>query len=382
MIHVVFIFFLVFSTENLKALESEVVNCLSKVHHDRPTYVTPKYGELFKIYRFKDFDLLKIHHHFPELSKYFLITSKKDNKSPCKGFKQVQRDASWAVLAGPHLVFLDLLDELSRVRAVSEWKTIYQEKMTLNTSKISELGHPLRAERLLSANTSVVTVSLVQSARVELGAIIHSTNFSHMAIIPIMEFMESHPLARSEWLLVFGVLSGKLPQAKNVFSTIQKSFENQIADLQKSEDKMPALILGALQGDHWHAPSTRSVIVSILKKLNIDYVLESLMDERPNHGPVHLSKEQMILGTRNKKVDIWLPFTQESDLKALLANSFYQRMSWIDSDLVILNPVKKVDENGSNDYWQTALIRVDLLVKDFINIIQGKNDLYWFERVK
>ena len=67
------------------------------------------------------------------------------------------------------------------------------------------------------------------------------------------------------------------------------------------------------------------------------------------------------------ETDIWIG-TQEKSLEALLQQNNKYQLFKAFKEGNVYNINKRTNQNGGNDYWESAVARPDLLLKDMIKI--------------
>lgn len=119
-------------------------------------------------------------------------------------------------------------------------------------------------------------------------------------VVPILEYLESHPLGRAEWMRVMGWMMGEesAHQSDERFQQVSVAYERMRSDLAEKKDK-PRVFTGSVQQGTWHAPGPQSFIARLLVDAGLDYIVDSASD-RDN---VELPLEEMIV--LSQTADAW-----------------------------------------------------------------------------
>lgn len=119
-------------------------------------------------------------------------------------------------------------------------------------------------------------------------------------VVPILEYMESHPLGRAEWMRVMGWMMGDSSARTSdmKFHEISASYERMRLELAENPVK-PRVFTGSVQQGTWHAPGPQSFIARLLVDAGMDYIVEANSD-REN---IELPLEEMIV--LSQTADAW-----------------------------------------------------------------------------
>ena len=120
--------------------------------------------------------------------------------------------------------------------------------------------------------------------------------------IPIMEcadYMEVSPLARAEWIRVYGMLFGVEERADSLFQAIEQRYEELKALASKSNSR-PKLLTERPLGGTWHVPCGESTTGILYHDAGADYLFADI----PGSGACALSIEKVV--DKAIDADIWL----------------------------------------------------------------------------
>ena len=223
----------------------------------------------------------------------------------------------------------------------------------------------LDAERILRANADIVLLSTYQqddkNAEVlrKIGT----------PVIPINEWTEVHPLARAEWIRVIGVLVGKQAEADSIFREVKAHYEA-LAAQPKQAERLSVVSGGTWQGT-WYVPSGRTYMAQLFRDAGLAYRYEA----DSTKGSLPLSFEQALLDF--KDADIWVGAPAKSLDELQQIDS---KHSWFKAfkNGRVYNLYKRTTPEGGNDFWETGVVRPDLVLQDFISIAKGQTDSLYF----
>ncbi|UII33999.1 ABC transporter substrate-binding protein [Fulvivirga ulvae] len=177
-----------------------------------------------------------------------------------------------------------------------------------------------------------------------------------------IEWMESSPLARAEWLKFMAAFLEKDAMADSIFNHIEDEYEQIKAEAIAVSDK-PSVLAGAKYKDTWSMPGGNSYAAQLLKDANASYYWFS----DKSRGSIPLSFETVI--DKQLNADIWINPGGFTELAEFIDHDErYTRFSAFQQKKVY-NIYGRINETGANDYWETGLVNPHLILKDLIKII-------------
>jgi iron complex transport system substrate-binding protein len=120
--------------------------------------------------------------------------------------------------------------------------------------------------------------------------------------IPIMEcadYMEVSPLARAEWIRVYGMLFGVEQRADSLFMEIEQRY-NELKGLASTCKELPRLLTERPLSGTWHVPNGESTTGILYRDAGADYLFADI----PGNGASAMSIEMVL--DRVMDADLWL----------------------------------------------------------------------------
>lgn len=120
--------------------------------------------------------------------------------------------------------------------------------------------------------------------------------------IPIMEcadYMEVSPLARAEWIRVYGMLFGVEQRADSLFQEIEQRY-NELKGLASTCKERPRLLTERPLSGTWHVPNGESTTGILYRDAGADYLFADI----PGSGASAMSIEMVL--DRAMHADLWL----------------------------------------------------------------------------
>ena len=180
--------------------------------------------------------------------------------------------------------------------------------------------------------------------------------------IPIVEaadYMENHPLGRTEWVLFYGLLLGEREAAEQIFARTEARY-NELKSLAARVQQRPTVVLERRYGNSWAVPAGESYIGVMHADAGADYVFRDLKGAKS----VHMSFEAVF--DQAGDADCWLlkydtrtPFTY-----ALLAREYepYANFrAWKERRIFACNTI-------TSTYYDDITLHPDRILEDLIAI--------------
>lgn len=265
-----------------------------------------------------------------------------------------------AVLSATHVGMISALGQQEKICAVSDAKYLLDPrvKRLLQLKRIADLQTELgfSAEKLLQRKAQVVVYSGFGNESQQLKRLP-----ANMLKIANFEWREKTPLARAEWLLLFGALCGQFDEAQRLFEEIEANYIRIQKEAQQNNhsNQLPVLLSGNLYGDQWIAPAGQSFEAHLYKDAGLAY----LFSKEEGTGSVFKSLAEIL--RKGPAVGIWLnpglP-SRKAILKQFPKAQFFPFFK---------KPIYCYTSN-TNKYWEQAAVHPDWLLSDMSRIASGQ----------
>ena len=345
-----------------------------------------KYAKGFSISQHETFKVLNIKHPWPKSEKtYKYALVPKENLASLT----LDKTAFDGIITTPikrivvtsttHIPALELLEETQSLVGFPGTDYVSSKKVRelIDKAMIRELGknEGINTEVLLELKPEVV-----------IGFGIDGNNRTFENIqksgIPVIyngDWVENSPLAKAEWIKLFGALYNKSQQADSVFNKIESAYLS-VKQLAAKLDHKPTVLSGALEKDVWYLPSSTSPEAQLLKDANVNYLWQDVTGK----GSLALSFEAVY--TKAKDADLWLSPSYHNSLEALKkANEHYTQFKPY-KNKTIYSFVNTTGKTGGVTYYEEGTARPDLVLKDLVKIchpnVLPEYEPYFFKPLK
>ncbi|MBD3637148.1 MAG: ABC transporter substrate-binding protein [Crocinitomicaceae bacterium] len=260
-----------------------------------------------------------------------------------------------------YLAFLEFLGKIETVKGLCGKQYLNNKELAahLDTNNAREicLGEKTQTETIIDINPDIYFVYPFQSEEV-IGL-----EKKGVKTFMIAEYLELDPLARLEWIKVFGMMFGEFEKANAYFEEVEKEY---LQLVKPQPDKEKKFIMNLPFGDSWHAPSTNSLIISLLQDAGLYYCFQ---DESGTENTIHSKEEMWQIGA---EVPYWVIVANRPEgftLEDLLAEEevYATFRSVKEGKVIFCNTMV-------TDYFTYGVIEPHVLLNEIQNTVEGKTD--------
>ncbi|MFM6935278.1 MAG: ABC transporter substrate-binding protein, partial [Flavobacteriales bacterium] len=285
-------------------------------------------------------------------------------------FDQEILDGSYkmAVLSATHVGMISALNAEKTIVGISDIRYVYSPKVRrlFAEKKIIELHseQSFPVEILLTSEANFLVYSAFS------GSFPAEKRLKKLGIISIPDYdwREQSALGRADWLLLFGVLCHKVPEAMSLLKSIETAYQRSV----KKKITSIKMISGNLTGEYWYAPAGGSFMAEIFRKSGLNYIYS----ETSGTGSLAYSMEKIV--TDGQKTHLWLNPGFSSKELILKANPKAKYLPFFQKGNIFC-----YTHNG-NKFWEMSTLRPDWLLEDLSAIANAMNTdhLHFYREVK
>lgn len=265
------------------------------------------------------------------------------------------------ILSTTLLAFLEKLDLMDRLVGFSDLSRIYSsaisEKINKNGTVNVGQGPNLQVETILDLEPEMIFTFATGSFRDAHPKLLEAG----LKVGVVGEYMESHPLGRSEWLKFLALFCGRGGEAEKVFAELEKRYIK-LAAMTAGLERRPTVITGVPFSGRWYIAGGRSFVGRFLQDAGADYGWK----ETTHTGSLPVDIE--LVFERGLDADFWLNTGSWTSLaQAEKSDPRFIRFTALKSGR-LYNNNKRVSEHGNNDYWESGMMAPDIVLADLIHI--------------
>ena len=197
--------------------------------------------------------------------------------------------------------------------------------------------------------------------------------------IPILycnEWTETTPLARAEWIRVFGAVFGCQTKADSVFASICDAYERlrAMSDGQLAIGK--SIMSGMSWRGTWYVPAGGTFMGNLFRDAGAQYKYE----DNPSTASIPLTMEHALQDFAT--ADIWVG-CEANTLQELAAID--SKHTWFKAYQTgqVYNFRRRLLPSGANDFWESGTVHPERILSDLKKVLHGDTThLYYISPLK
>ena len=228
-------------------------------------------------------------------------------------------------------------------------------------SRVYDIGYEssLDYERILKLNPDIVLTYTVSGAEPQYITRLRSLG---VRVLVLHDHLEDHPLARAEYIRMYGALTGRQALADSLFEEISSRYESLAARPDDKSDRVNVL-LNVPYGDAWYIPGEESYMARLIRDAGGEVL--GARQGTSISGTVTLEQAYEL----SQEADIWLnpgAFRTRKELEN--AHHAFPMFGPLKNGKPIYNNTLRTTPEGGNDFWESGSVRPDLILEDLIRI--------------
>lgn len=341
----------------------------------------PAYAQFFRIDYYKGYKRIQIVHPWGNESlnmDYYIKTNdlSKVSTSGEHSFIIENKPETIVALSSPMVGLMSLLELDPYIKGVTDPSLIYNRdiRKRIHKGEIQDVGKSIQInmEKMMMLKPDLVVGSGWDQLSEDYKKMIQL----NMTPVLMYDWQELHPLGKAEWMIALAAFFNEEEKAKQIFKGIQKRYTELKEGLDSEEQEM--IFNGSEYQGIWYSAGGQSYMSQLYADAQANY----LMKEDSSNGSIMLDFE--VVMDRAAHADIWMyTGSMAQDRLDLFQSPKYQSLDAIKNNRVF-SYHKRMDENGANDYWETASFRPDIVLEDLIKIFHEEDpkDLFYFSKVE
>ena len=272
-----------------------------------------------------------------------------------------------------HMGFISELGMTDKVVGVCRPKRIYNLSEE-DRERITDIGDDMQPsmEQILLLNPDLVILYTYAQG----DPIPAQVEALGIPILYCNEWTETTPLARAEWIRVFGAVFGCQTKADSVFASICDAYERLRAMGDGQLAKGKSLMSGMSWRGTWYVPAGGTFMGNLFRDAGAQYKYE----DNPSTSSIPLTMEQAIQDFA--QADVWVG-CEANSLKELEAID--KKHTWFNAFQTgqVYNFRRRALPSGANDFWETGTVHPERILQDLQHILEGDTtQLYYVEKLK
>lgn len=276
-------------------------------------------------------------------------------------------------MSSSYVAMLDVVDAAERIVAVSGKEYISNSAVADNES-IVDIGYDsnLDFEALVAVRPDVV---LMYGVTAENSAITAKLRELKIPYLYLGDYTEQSPLGKAEWVVVIAEIVGDRECGEEVFRAIEERYVAVRDGVQVIE--RPKVMFNLPYQDVWYMPSDDSYMVQLVEDAGGDYIYKGVNPTGGSRG-ISLEEALNLVGQADKWINVGQVLTM-AELRS--AAPHFAKSGVVERGEVYNNNARRT-KNGGSDFWESAIVRPDVVLQDLVNVMRGEGEFYYYHKLK
>ena len=276
--------------------------------------------------------------------------------------------------------YLEALGQLDQICGAASASYINHPKVIqgVESGDIQDIqsGQKLNIERLLLLQPDLILTTNIGERQLDVSTQLQRAD---LPVVLTAEYMEHHPLARTEWLKFLAAFFETEDRSNEIFNSIKTQY-NSLLDKTKGIDERPSVFCGAPYSGSWHVPGGNSFIARAIQDAGAHY----LWADDPSRGSLPLDTERVFL--KAAEADYWIHPSHYRSLSELFnADPRFAKFGAAQISRVF-NNTRQVSKNGGNNIWERGIVHPEEVLADLIKIFHPEllpeHELIYYENLQ
>lgn len=278
-------------------------------------------------------------------------------------------------MSSSYIAMLDALGQADRIVAVSGIDYVSNPYIIAHKDSIKDMGPEMNYELLLGLKPDVVLLYGIGDAQTSVTDKLKELSIPYMYV---GEYLEESPLGKAEWMVALSELTDSREKGIEIFSEIPKRYQT-LKDLTASVEQRPTVMFNTPWNDSWIMPSTKSYMAQLVNDAGADYIYKE--NTSNSSAPIGLETAYGLI----QKADYWINVGMASTLDELKAvNPKFTDAKSVREKTAYNNNLR-LTATGGNEYWESAVVRPDIVLRDLIHIFHPElvsDSLYYYRHLE
>ena len=278
-------------------------------------------------------------------------------------------------MSSSYIAMLDALGQVNRIVAVSGIDYVSNPYILAHKDSIKDMGPEMNYELLLGLKPDIVLLYGIGDAQT---AITDKLKELSIPYIYMGEYLEESPLGKAEWMVVLSELTDSREKGIEIFSEIPKRYLS-LKALTESVGQCPTVMFNMPWNDSWVMPSTKTYMAQLVADAGAEYIYKE--NSSNSSTPIGLETAYGLI----QKADYWINVGSATSLDELkTVNPKFADAKAV-RERTVYNNNLRLTPTGGNDYWESAVVRPDMVLRDLIHIFHPElvpDSLYYYRHLE
>ena len=274
-----------------------------------------------------------------------------------------------------HIAMLDAIERVDAVVGVSGKQYITNEVVTSNPA-VKDIGYDsnLNYEALVLLKPDVVLMYGVSAANDAVTAKFRDLDIPYLYL---GDYTEESPLGKAEWVVAIAEIMGCRERGEEAFHQIVHRY-NEVRSSVVRQSDAPKVMFNLPYQDVWYMPSDDSYMVQLIEDAGGTYIYKGRNTSGGSKG-ISLEEAYMLVS----EADVWLNVGQCSTMNELRSSAPHFAHTDVVLSGEVYNNNRRCTRAGGSDFWESAIVRPDVVLSDLATIIAGGDaPTYYYQQLK
>lgn len=317
----------------------------------------------------------------PDTARYLLV--QKDTPAP-GGYPYAQKITvplqSMVGSSSMHVALADFAGSPHIITGLENLRYVYaasvRERIAKGQVKAVGVEGNLDNEQILALHPDLVMVTENPEIKPAKYRVLREAG---IPVLANAEWMETTPLGQAEWVKLMAALVNREAWVNQQFGAVEKEYRR-LAQLGRTAPDKPSVITGLSYKGTWFVPGGESFVAQFLYDAGARYPWA----DAKGTGNLALSFEAV--APRALEADYWIN-TSDAVSRTDIADRDHRYADFRPYRTGnIYNNNNRVNDQGSNDYWESAAMQPQLILADLIKIFHPRllpgHQLVYYKQIK
>lgn len=265
-----------------------------------------------------------------------------------------------------HVAMVNALGEGEKICGMSGAQYIYDSliQAQYQAGKLRDVGYGnnLNYELLVKLKPDLVLLYGVGS---EVLTLVEKLQDLQIPAMLIGEYLEEHPLGKTEWIQVYGELLDRRAVANRLYTEVKDRYISLKDSIHDHKQVEPVVMSGLPFKDVWYVSPVNTYASRLIQDAGGEY----LWEDKAGREAIPLSLEAVY--ARAVRAEVWINTGTAMSLPEIKA---------LDERLAKLPPVQlhrvynnnqRVNPLGGNDYWESGIMHPHWILEDLIQLFHS-----------
>lgn len=283
-------------------------------------------------------------------------------------------------LSSTHVAMLDALGEVSRVKGVSGIDYVTNDYVRRNADRIADIGFDrnIDYERIVAQRADVVLLYGINGASPMEQKLLELS----LPFLYVGEYLEESPLGKAEWVVAVAELLDRREEGIACFEKLPQRYNALKEKVKACGEKRPRVMVNTPFGGQWFMPSTESYVARLIDDAGGEFVYTKNTSNRS--VPIDMEEAYLLAS----EADVWINVGTLGSMEEFAS----QYPKFVGLPCIrkgrLFNCNRRMSAAGSNDYWESGVMRPDVVLSDLVEIFHpelqpvDEEEMYYYQRLK